>query len=166
MKNHKLSHPSSKVPVTRGANPPAAFQDRINKFFSDFFSVVALEAWLGSKESPFCNYYPAVDVTENGKEFKITAELPGLESKDVQINATEGYVTIKGEKKAAKKEELKGYFRQECSYGSFQRVVALPATANIDKAEARFKNGVLSLVLPKKAGAQSKTRKIEIKQAA
>lgn len=153
------------VPVTSGSNPIVAFQDEVNKLFGDFFGDLSFPRWGRAAESTFA-VSPAMDVTENDKEFKITAELPGMDAKDVQINATEGYVTIKGEKKAEKKEEREGYFRQERTYGSFQRVVALPDTANFDKAEANFKNGLLTLSVPKKAGAQSKERKIEIKQAA
>lgn len=100
------------------------------------------------------------------KEIKITAELPGMDAKDVHVSCAEGYITIKGEKKQDNKEEGEGYFRQERTYGSFQRVVALPNTANIDKVNANFKNGVLVLSIPKKAGAQTKEHKIEIKHVA
>ena len=154
------------VQVRRGANPIVSFQDEVNKLFSDFFGDVSLPSWGRMAAEPGFAVSPAMDVTENDKEFKIAAELPGMDAKDVQITAADGYVTIKGEKKEEKKEEKEGYFRQERSYGSFQRVVALPDTANFDKAEANFKNGVLTLSVPKKAGAQSKERKIEIKSAA
>jgi HSP20 family protein len=155
------------VPVSRGANPMVTFQDEMNQLFNDFFGE---NAWLpsGSRSlaEPSFAVSPALDVTENDKEYKVTAELPGMDVKDVHISTADGYITIKGEKKEEKKEEKEGYFRQERSYGSFQRVVALPDTANFDKAEASFKNGVLVLSIPKKAGTQSKERKIEIKQAA
>jgi HSP20 family protein len=153
------------VPVARGANPIVSFQDEVNKLFGDFFGELSLPSW-GRSAALQSAVSPAMDVTENEKEFKITAELPGMDAKDVQITAAEGYLTIKGEKKEEKKEEREGYYRQERSYGSFQRVVALPDNANFDKAEANFKNGVLTLAVPKKAGAQSKERKIEIKSAA
>lgn len=161
----ELLHLGKNVPVGRGSNPIVTFQDEMNRLFSDFFGDVSLPSWFRGREAAFA-VSPAMDVTENDKEFKITAELAGLEAKDVQISTAEGYVTIKGEKKQESKEEHAGYFRQERSYGSFQRVVALPDTANLDKAEASFKSGVLTLSVPKKAGAQSKERKIEIKQAA
>lgn len=156
---------SSNVPVRRGANPIATFQDEVNQLFSDFFGEAHLPAWM-HRSQPAFTFNPAMDVTENDKQFKITCELPGLDARDVQINASEGYITIRGEKKEEKKEEREGYFRQERSYGSFQRVLPLPDIANLDKAEASFKNGVLTLTIPKKAGTQSKERKIEIRQAA
>ena len=154
------------VPVTRGTNPIVSFQDEVNKLFGNFFGELSLPSWGHMTAEPAFALTPAVDVSENDKEFKISAELPGINANDVQVSAAEGYLTIKGEKKAEKKEEREGYYRQERSYGSFQRVVALPDTANFDKAEANFKNGVLTLSIPKKAGAQSKERKIEIRQAA
>ncbi len=160
-----LSFGRTSVPVTRGSNPIVGLQDEMNKLFSDFFGDVSLPHWFRRSEPTFA-VSPAMDVIENDKEFKVTAELPGMDAKDVQITTSEGYLTIKGEKKSEKKEEREGYFRQERSYGSFQRVVALPDNANFDKAEASFKNGLLTLSIPKKAGAQSKERKIEIKQAA
>lgn len=153
--------------VRRGANPIVSFQDEVNKLFNDFFGEVSLPSWGRATESESAwAISPAVDVAESDKEFKVTAELPGIDAKDVQVSCAEGYVTIKGEKKREEKEEREGYFRQERSYGSFQRVVALPDTANPDKAEASFKNGVLTLSVPKKAGTQAKEKKIEIKQAA
>ncbi len=154
------------VPVTRGSNPIVSFQDEVNKLFSDFFGDLSLPSWARISSEPSFAISPAMDVTENNKEFKVSCELPGMEAKDVQISASEGYVTIKGEKKEEKKEEREGYYRQERSYGSFQRVVALPDNANFEKAEASYKNGLLTLSIPKKAGAQGKERKIEVKQAA
>lgn len=154
------------VPVTRGVNPIVAFQDEVNQLFNSFFGDMTLPAWLRSGQGMALAINPALDVSENDHEYKITAELPGIDAKDVQLTAADGYLTIKGEKKQDHKEERRGYFRQERSYGSFQRVVALPDSANFDKAEASFKNGILTLSVPKKAGAQSKEHKIEIKQAA
>lgn len=152
------------VPVSQGANPIRTFQDEMNRLFSDFFGESSVPAWWRSGSAPALS--PAVDVTENGKEFKITAELPGLDTKDVQVTAADGYLTIRGEKKEESKEEKEGYFRQERSYGSFQRVVALPESANFEKADAKFDKGVLTIAIPKKAGTQSAERRIEIKKAA
>lgn len=155
------------VPVTRGVSPIRSFQDEVNRLFSDFFGETPWPSyWLRDMPESTFVINPAIDMSENERSYTVTAELPGIMPSDVQITAAEGYVTIKGEKKVEEKEEKKGYFRQECSYGSFQRVIAVPDSANLDKAEANFKNGVLTLSIPKKAGAQSKERKIEIKQAA
>ncbi|HEU5046521.1 MAG TPA: Hsp20/alpha crystallin family protein [Rickettsiales bacterium] len=153
------------VAVNRGSNPIVAFQDEVNKLFNEFFGELSFPSWSRAT-APALTLAPAVDVSETDKEFKITAELPGLNAKEIQVTTADGYVTIKGEKKEEKKEEKEGYYRQERSYGSFQRVVALPDTANFEKAEASFKNGVLTLTLPKQAGAQAKERKVDVKEAA
>jgi len=161
----ELINKGSSVPVSRGTSPILALQDEMNHLFSSFFGEVSLPSWLRSRESAF-SVSPALDVSENDKEFKVTAELPGMEAKDIHVTAADGYIALRGEKKEEKKEEREGYFRQERSYGSFQRVIPLPESANYDKAEANFKNGVLTLSIPKKAGIQSKERNIEVKQAA
>lgn len=152
--------------VQRGGNPIVTFQDEVNKLFSDFFGESSLPAWRNLAEHQSTALSPAVDISETDKEYKITAELPGLDVKDVQITAAEGYVTIRGEKKEETREEKEGYFRRERSYGSFQRVIALPDMANMDKAEAKMDKGVLVVSIAKKAAANPKERKIEVKQAA
>lgn len=153
------------VPVSRGVNPVATFQDDINRLFQDYFGDTSVSSWLRGREPGF-SVNPAIDIAENEQNFIITAELPGIDPKDIQVSASEGYVTIKGEKQQQEKVEREGYFRQERSFGEFQRVVALPDTANLDKVDANFKHGVLTLHIPKKAGTQSKAHRIEIKQAA
>src|SRR5579885_2773478 len=87
------------VPVTKGANPILTFQDEMNKLFSEFFGEMSFPRWgrLAEAEPSFA-VSPAMDVAENDKEFRVSAELPGMEPKDVQITAAEGYLTIKGEK--------------------------------------------------------------------
>lgn len=112
MSVRELLHIGKNMPVGRGSNPIVAFQDEMNKLFTDFFGDVSLPSWFRRGETAFA-VCPAMDVTEDDKEFKITAELPGLDAKDVQINVSEGYMTIKGEKKRESREEREGYFRQE-----------------------------------------------------
>ena len=149
------------------ANPIAEFQDEMNKLITEFFSGIFFPSWMQSfKGDSWAAVAPALDIIENDNEFQITAELPGIEAKDVQVSCEKGSVTIKGEKKQENKEEREGYCRQERSYGSFRRVLTLPDTANLDKIEASFKNGVLKLSVQKKAGEVSRERKIEVKQAA
>ena len=94
------------------------------------------------------------------------AELAGMQPEDVEVNVTDGFLTIKGEKKEEKEEKDENYLRRETSYGSFQRTIALPETANTEKAEATFRNGVLSIEVPKKAEAVQKPKKLQIKKAA
>ena len=107
---------------------------------------------------------PRIDVAESDKDIEITAELPGLEEKDVQVNVADDVLTIKGEKKAEKEENDKNYHRIERSYGSFYRSLQLPAGVNADAIKATLKNGVLKVIVTKPATAQPK--KIEVKAAA
>jgi len=107
---------------------------------------------------------PSTDVTETDKEIEITAELPGLEEKDVQVNFADGVLTIRGEKKAEKEEKDKNYRLVERSYGSFERSIALPEGVKPEDVKATIAKGVLTVKVPKPAPAQSK--KIEVKSAA
>jgi HSP20 family protein len=107
---------------------------------------------------------PSMDVVETEKEFEITAELPGLEEKDVQVNVADNVLTIKGEKKAEKEEKDKNYRMFERSYGSFYRTLELPSGINPDNIKAALSNGVLKVTVPKPAPAQAK--KVEVKAEA
>ncbi len=107
---------------------------------------------------------PAVDVTEKDKEFEVTAELPGLDEKDVEVKLANGNLTIKGEKKEEKEERKKDYYVSERRYGSFVRSFPLPEGVNPDKIEASFAKGVLTIKLPKTAEAQAE-KKIPVKAA-
>jgi HSP20 family protein len=107
---------------------------------------------------------PSMDVTETDKELELTAELPGLQEKDIQVNVSDNVLTIKGEKKAEKEEKDKDYRLFERSYGSFYRSIELPTGVNPDSIKATLSNGVLKVYVPKPAPAQVK--KVEIKSAA
>jgi HSP20 family protein len=106
---------------------------------------------------------PAVDVTETDKAYEITAELPGLEEKNIEVKLANGVLSIKGEKQEEKEEKQKDYFRRERSFGSFERTFQVPDDVEEDKIEAGFKNGILSVTLPKSAEAQKQAKKIEVK---
>jgi len=108
------------------------------------------EAWL-----------PAVDVSETGDKITVKAEIPGMEAKDIDISMVGDTLVIKGEKKAEKEEKDENYHMVERSYGSFSRSMKLPATVDPDKVDASYKNGVLTIVLPKKE--EVKPKPIEIK---
>jgi len=106
---------------------------------------------------------PATDVVETDKEIEITAELPGLEEKDVKIELSDNVLTIRGEKKAEKEEKDKNYRMIERSYGAFSRSLELPAGVDSGAIKATIANGVLKVTVPKPAPAQAKT--IEVKAA-
>jgi HSP20 family protein len=106
---------------------------------------------------------PAVDVTETDKAYEVTAELPGMDEKNIEVNVANGVLTIKGEKEEEKEEKKKDYYLQERSFGSFQRTFQVPEGVDTDKIEASFKIGLLTVTLPKTAEAQKAAKNIEVK---
>ena len=106
---------------------------------------------------------PRVNLSETDTEIEVTAELPGVEEKEIDVNLTEDVLTIKGEKKMEAEKSEGDYKVVERSYGSFERSMRLPCEVKSDKVDATFKNGVLTIKLPKSPEAAAKTRKIAIK---
>jgi HSP20 family protein len=107
---------------------------------------------------------PAVDFIETDQKYEISAELPGVEQKDIELKLTNGSLVIQGEKKFEKERQEKGYSFSERRYGSFTRTFPLPEGVDTGKIDAVFSNGVLKVTLPKTAAAQ-KSEKIAIKAA-
>ncbi|HEX2537332.1 MAG TPA: Hsp20/alpha crystallin family protein [Pseudolabrys sp.] len=158
----------SLIPVGRErsafAQPFVSLQREIDRLFEDFTrGFPSLAGGAGGKGGSNM-LMPSTDVTETDKEIEITAELPGLEEKDVQVNFADGVLTIRGEKKAEKEEKDKNYRLVERSYGSFERSIALPEGVKPEDVKATIAKGVLTVKVPKPAPAQSK--KIEVKSAA
>lgn len=106
---------------------------------------------------------PAVDITEKDKSFEITAELPGMDQKNIELKLSNGNLIIKGEKKEDKEEKSKGYYLSERHYGSFERAFSLPKGVDAEKIEASFSKGVLSISLPKKPEAMKADKVVPIK---
>lgn len=107
---------------------------------------------------------PAVDIAEKEKAYEITAELPGLDESDIEVSVSNGTLTIRGEKREESEEKQKDYYLSERRYGAFQRSFALPDGINVEKIEASFRKGLLTITLPKTAEAQ-KARKITVRAA-
>ena len=106
---------------------------------------------------------PAVDVAEKDKEYEITAELPGMDEKNIEIKMSNNVLTIKGEKKEEKEEREKDYYLSERRYGSFTRSFQVPEGVDTGKIEATFAKGVLTVKLPKTAEAQKSEKTISVK---
>ncbi|MDP7557437.1 MAG: Hsp20/alpha crystallin family protein [Nitrospinaceae bacterium] len=105
---------------------------------------------------------PKVDVTETENEFLISAELPGMDEKDIDVTFDDGNLTLKGEKKIEKEDKLKEYYRVERSYGSFQRSFQVPETVDQDNIDASFSKGVLTVKLPKTPEEKKEVKKIPV----
>jgi HSP20 family protein len=171
-----MAETSGKVPVrpekssqqlSQRWEPFERFRREMDRLFDDFSSGF----WRGSlfdmapsraAEATF-RTMPAVDVAETDKAYEITAELPGLEEKNIEVKLANGVLSIKGEKQEEKEEKQKDYYRRERSFGSFERSFQVPDHVDEDKIEASFKNGILSVTLPKSAEAQKQAKKIEVK---
>jgi HSP20 family protein len=108
------------------------------------------------------SWMPQVDVNETAKEIRITAELPGMEEKDLEVSLVEGALTIKGEKSEEHEVEKGDVHRSERQYGMFERTIPLPSEVDVDKVKASFKKGVLKITLPKTKEAQSNRRVIPV----
>jgi len=146
--------------VARTENPFVSLQNEIDRLFDDFTrGFPSLSMGNGGMTA----MVPTMDVAETDKEIEITAELPGLEEKDVQINVADNILTIRGEKKAEKEQKDKNYRMVERSYGAFERSLELPEGVNADAIKASIDKGVLKVTVPKPAPAQVK--KIEVKSA-
>jgi len=105
---------------------------------------------------------PAFDISETEKAYMITGEIPGIDSKELDITLLDGILTIKGEKKKEKEDTDENYHRVERHYGSFQRNFRIPEKVKTDKLDATYKDGVLKLTLPK--AEVTKPKKIEVKE--
>ncbi|HZT88012.1 MAG TPA: Hsp20/alpha crystallin family protein [Stellaceae bacterium] len=144
--------------------------DRLFERFSGGFGLPTIRRLFDSEpdwiyRSSFSFPNPAVDVTEDDKAYKVTAELPGLEEKDVEVTVTGDALTIRGEKKYEKEESTRNRHMSERAYGSFQRSFALPEGIDRDKIGADMAKGVLTVTLPKTPQAQ-KQQKIAVKTGA
>jgi len=142
-------------------HPLSSLHREMNRLFDDFF-----HGWGSPLARPFGrggDFVPSVDVRETDKEIVVTAELPGLGEKDIEVELTDDGLSIRGEKKSETEEERRGYYRSERSYGSFQRFIPIPVGVQEEKASAEFHNGVLTVSLPKVAEEQAKRKKIDIK---
>jgi HSP20 family protein len=138
------------------SNAFSALQQEIDRIFEGFSR--------NFPQFPTRDVMPRMDVSETDKEIEITAELPGLEEKDIQLNLSDNVLTIRGEKKDEREETKKDYHLVERSYGSFTRAVQLPDGVNADGVKAVMTKGVLKVTVPKPTPAQSK--KINIQSAA
>jgi HSP20 family protein len=108
---------------------------------------------------------PVVDFAETEKGYEVTAELPGMNEKNIEVKFADGVLTIKGEKQEEKEEKKKDYYMSERSFGSFHRALQLPNGIDPEKIEASFTNGVLKVTLPKSTEAQKAEKKIPVKAA-
>ena len=130
--------------------------DRLNRLFGRSRLARDNDAMVAFEWSPTC------DISENNEEFSIKAELPGVNKEDVTVAIEDGVVRLQGERRQEKEEKDKKFHRIERSYGSFLRTFALPTNIDETKTAAQFKDGVLTLRLPKAPDAKPKAIDVKV----
>jgi len=177
-----MAEAATKTPAKaqpESAQPPArvrerdflgSLRDEVERVFEDFDrSMWGLPArWGGLHLEPFRRarlsfaWAPSVDIAEKDDMFEITADLPGMDEKNVEVKLSGDMLTIKGEREESKEEKKKDYYISERQFGAFERSFQIPKGVETDRIEAGFKNGVLTVSLPKKPGAKKAEKKISV----
>jgi len=159
-----------------GKQVPSVFEsltglrDEMNHLFDEFFTGSERRmpsvfrsyepGWLlGARRGEMT---PAVDVSEDDKAITMTAELPGMKDKDVEVVLRDDMLTVRGEKKSEREEEKENYYLSERRYGSFERTFRLPETADAEHIKAAIEDGILTVTVPKKPEARTAEKKIKI----
>jgi len=135
--------------------PRGSFDTQLNRLFSDFFGRT-------SQEQNLTPWVPPVDISEGGHELVVKADLPDIRPEELDIRVENNILTIRGERKFEKVADEKNYLRVERSYGSFARSFALANTVNTEAIKADYKDGVLTLTIPKREEAKPKQIKVNV----
>jgi len=158
-------HESKEIVKKEHARAISPFEE-LERRFEDLIrrpsSLMEPSWWPRFKMPEMEELSPKVDIFEEGDNFVMKAEVPGLKKEEIEVNISDDMITISGEKKKEEKIEKKDYYRMERSYGSFTRSFRMPQGVQTDKAKATFKDGVLELKVPKTEEAKKKEKKIPI----
>jgi HSP20 family protein len=139
-------------------DPFVTFRREMDRMFDHFF-----DGFPGRAGNGPGTMAPAIDLDETDKEMVVTAELPGVTDKDIEVSLAGDVLTIKGEKKTETEEKKGDSYYTERRYGSFARSLRLPFEVKDEQVHAKFKDGVLTVRLPKPAEIQSQVRRIDVK---
>lgn len=160
-------------PRARAASSVRSLHEEMNRLFDEFFSSHSTPLSVLEQHNVFMPWgnvtgtvaanFPKVDVRDTDKELRITAELPGMSENDVQVSIANDRLTISGDKNEEKVENEKGWYRMERQYGSFTRVIPIPCEIQSEQVQASFKNGILTVILPKTKAAKT-CRTITVKK--
>jgi HSP20 family protein len=138
-----------------GDDPFSAMRREMDRLFNEF---------RGMRGGPYdVGFAPAINVRQTDKGVEVTAELPGIDEKNVDVSLADNVLTIRGEKKEEREQSESGWQVSERSFGSFVRTIPLPVEVDEGKVQAQFRSGVLTVMLPAAADAERKAKKIEIK---
>ena len=133
----------------------SGLQEQVNRLFESSFPRRA-------DNSALTTWAPAVDIFETENELVVKADLPDVNEKDIDVRVENNTLTVRGERKFEEKTEKENYLRVERTYGSFSRSFSLPNTVNNEAIKADYKNGVLTVTLPKRAESKPKQVKVNV----
>ena len=168
---------AGRAPVASGYWPALGLRSELDRVFNRFFaegwpqvsmsSLLDLDPFRGmpGMERAGALYNAKVDISETDSEYEISAELPGIDEKDVELNVSEGMLTLSAEKREEHEEKKKNYHLTERSFGSVKRSFRVPEGVDVDHIKADFSKGVLKVTLPKTKEAKARQRKIEVKSS-
>ena len=143
-----------------GFNPLMSLNRDINRLFDDFIKPSALPT-MADPAVATALITPQLNVSETDTEIRVAAELPGVDLDDLEVDVMDDMLVIRGEKRLERSDEDENFHFVECAYGSFQRTVQLPFAADPDQVQANFKNGVLSITVPK-SDQQQRVHRIDV----
>tara|TARA_R110002020_G_scaffold32448_4_gene99835 strand:- start:5973 stop:6509 length:537 start_codon:yes stop_codon:yes gene_type:complete len=173
---------ATNLPVKKAAQTPARGTgllehpfESVRREFDRLFEEMDRNSWLApfslfngapakTGNGPAWMATPAVDVVERDDAYEITADMPGMDDKNIDVSLANGGLTIHGEKREDSTDESVDHYIRERRYGAFERRFALPEDVNADKIQASYANGVLRVTLPKNPGAASAKRRIDVKK--
>jgi HSP20 family protein len=131
-------------------------QHSMNRLFDSFFG------GEGQDGSALLSWAPTVDIAETDDEIRLVADIPGMEQKDINLAVKDNTLILKGERQEENKDEKTNYYRNERIFGSFYRSFSLPSMVDVDKVKAKYKDGVLTITMPKVEEARPKEISIDV----
>ena len=151
-----------------GRDPFASFRREMDRLFDDFFTPAEPRSFTTQQAGGGTELavWPRLDLHETEQAYTVTAELPGIDPKDVELNLKDNALIISGEKRYERRQEDQGRRYSERSFGRFERVIPLETEVEADKVQATCDNGVLTITLPKNVQARDKSRRIQIQPGA
>ena len=141
--------------------PFGYLQDNVNRLFGQFFRTWPDTA-IASRDTSDLAFSPRIDVREDDKHVAVTCDLPGMSAADVEVTVSPGSLTIRGERKEESDQTEAGYHVAERAFGPFERSFALPDGMDTDRAHASFRNGCLSVAIPKTTATRKSVRKLAL----
>ena len=145
-----------------GLGPFGSFRREMDRLFDDFFTPAEGRSFAPAVAGE--SLWPRIDVEETDQAYIVTAEVPGLDEKGIDLSLRENLLTISGEKREERSDQKRGAAYAERFYGQFKRTIPFEVEVDEDKVDAKFKNGVLTVSLPKSQKSEAKVRRIEVKK--